>query len=45
MEESKKIIEKLLKNVALKKRDFDFLKKNPEKFKNIKFIQKGRDGE
>ncbi|MDO4690436.1 MAG: hypothetical protein Q4A58_03975 [Fusobacterium sp.] len=37
---SKKIIEKLLNWKAITEKDFKFLKANPEKFKNIKFIKK-----
>lgn len=34
---SKKIIKKLLNWETITEKDFKFLKKNPEKFKNIKF--------
>lgn len=35
-----RIIEKLLKGKPLVKREFDFLRDNPDEFKNIGFIRK-----
>ena len=36
---TKKIIEKLLKGTLLTKKEFEFLKQNPGKFSNIKFVK------
>lgn len=39
---SKKIIKKLLNYESITKKDFEFLKGNPEKFKNIHFVKRER---
>lgn len=39
-EKKKKIIEKLIKGEPISKREFDFLRDNPEKFKCIGFVKR-----